>query len=89
MNNDGVSLISAAHPRPPGPWWKRAAQRVWWWLFPPPLSEDSLETIEIEVSDAAKFWNVTFPNGERAIIHGTSREIESLINRRDPRDIDI
>lgn len=49
--DDGVSLISAAHPRPPGPWWKRAAQRVWWWLFPPPLSEDSLETIEIEIRD--------------------------------------
>lgn len=32
-----------AHPR--APWWRR----VWMWLKRPTLSEDSLETIEIEV----------------------------------------
>lgn len=43
---DGVSLISARHPRPP--WFKRFL----FWLRRPwanKLSEDSLETIEIEV----------------------------------------
>lgn len=40
-SGDSVALNSTAHPR--SPWWRRA------WLRPGRLSQDSLETIEIEV----------------------------------------
>jgi hypothetical protein len=41
--SDGVSLISAAHPR--SAWYRR----LWFWLRRPTLSEDSLETICINI----------------------------------------
>jgi len=43
MTDDGVALTSIAHPR--APLWRR----VWSWLRPARLSEDALETIEVEV----------------------------------------
>lgn len=43
VNEDGVSLTSAAHPRLP--WYRR----IWLALRRPKLSKDSLETIEIDV----------------------------------------
>jgi hypothetical protein len=42
LNEDGVSLTSAAHPRP-WYWW---ATWLWYRLFPPRLNEASVESVE-------------------------------------------
>jgi len=45
MDEDGIALVSTAHPR--AAWY----QRLWTWLRRPYLSPDSLETVEIEVRE--------------------------------------
>lgn len=50
--DDGVSLCSTAHPR--RAWYRRLWDWVYWWIkdqFGGPLSDDSLEDIEIELPD--------------------------------------
>lgn len=42
---DGISLMSAAHPT--SPWYRR----LLFWFYQPGLSEDSLETIEIQIEE--------------------------------------
>lgn len=45
---DGIALTSTAHPR--APWWRRIGLR----FRPPRLSQDSLDTIEIEIREDEK-----------------------------------
>lgn len=47
MNDDGISLFSVSHPRPP--WWRRA----WFYLWRPTTHESSITTIEIELPEPA------------------------------------
>ncbi len=48
IDDDGVALHSIAHPQPP--LLKRLWLRLWYRFFMPPLSSDSLEEMEIELT---------------------------------------
>lgn len=60
--DDGVALISTAHPR--APWWRR-----WYRWLPPRLSEDALEQITIQVPARCHFCGAMEGTRELFVCH--------------------
>lgn len=50
--NDGKVFQSVTHPQARG--WRALLRRIWWFFVPPQPHDESVETIEIDLSQTSR-----------------------------------